>query len=130
MINNSESIIKYLLIGICLVATATGLNIILQGVAGIPMQGLMTQASVDNELRFMAVFWVAFGLYCFSISKNVHEHKKPIGYIALVFFCSGLARLLSYVSAGEPIPLFMGAMALELVLPLVILGLMRVPSRN
>ena len=121
----AESVIRCLLIGICMVATGTGLNIILQGVSGIPESGLISQASVDNELRFMTVFWIAFGVYCYSISKNVNENRTNILYVAIIFFCSGLARLLSYVSVGEPIGLFVGAMALELCLPVVIFGLVK-----
>jgi len=115
-----DVILRYLLIGIFLVATATGLNVIFQGIAGIPESGLITQASVDNELRFMAVFWVAFGVYCLMLSRNVYENKKNIVFVAVVFLCSGVARLLSFVTVGQPIELFIGAMAVELVLPVVL----------
>jgi len=117
--------LRYLLIGIFLVASATGLNVIFQGVSGIPESGLIAQASVDNELRFMTVFWVAFGVYCLMLSRNVSENKKNIAYIAVVFFCSGLARLLSYVMVGQPIDLFIGAMGVELVLPIVFFMLLK-----
>ena len=118
-----DVILRYLLIGIFLVATATGLNVIFQGIAGIPESGLITQASVDNELRFMAVFWVAFGVYCLMLSRNVYENKNNIVFVAVVFLCSGVARLLSFVTVGQPIELFIGAMAVELVLPVVLFGL-------
>ena len=118
-----DVILRYLLIGIFLVATATGLNVIFQGIAGIPESGLITQASVDNELRFMAVFWVAFGVYCLMLSRNIYENKKNIVFVAVVFLCSGVARLLSFVTVGQPIELFIGAMAVELVLPVVLFAL-------
>lgn len=127
---SAEKIVRLLLIGIFIVASATGFNVILQGVSGIPEDGLISQASVDNELRFMAVFWVAFGVYCFTLSKNVLDNKRSILYIAIVFLCSGLARLLSYLTVGEPIGLFVGAMALELSLPLLIFGLLKLMSGN
>ena len=118
-----DVILRYLLIGIFLVATATGLNVIFQGIAGIPESGLITQASVDNELRFMAVFWVAFGVYCLMLSRNIYENKKNIVFVAVVFLCSGVARLLSFVTVGQPIELFIGAMVVELVLPVVLFAL-------
>jgi len=118
-----DVILRYLLIGIFLVATATGLNVIFQGIAGIPESGLISQASVDNELRFMAVFWVAFGVYCLMLSRNIYENKKNIVFVAVVFLCSGVARLLSFVTVGQPIELFIGAMAVELVLPVVLFAL-------
>lgn len=130
MNNTAEVILRYILVGICLVAVATGANVILQGISGIPESGLISQASVDNELRFMTVFWVAFGVYCFSLSKNVSKNRKGIFYIALIFFCSGLARLLSCLLVGKPIPLFVGAMALELVLPLVIVVLLKISDAS
>jgi hypothetical protein len=125
MNNRSETILKYLLIGISVVAVATGANIIVQGISGIPETGLIVQASVDNELRFMSVFWLAFGLFCFAISKNVVENQKSISYIALTFLCGGIARLLSLVFIGQPIGLFIGVMILELVLPFFIFALLK-----
>ena len=127
---NAESMIRFLLIGICLVATITGLNIIVLGIGGIPNPDLLVQASVDNELRFMSVFWVAFGIYCFGLSRNVSENLRSVVNVAIIFFCSGLARLLSFILVGEPITLFIGVMILEFVLPMVLWVLVWMANRN
>ena len=118
-----ESILKIILIMIFAVAVATGLNLLLRGVAGIPEFQGQVNASIVNELRFLSIFWIAFGFFCLSISKSLDGNRKYIPYIALIFFVSGIGRLISWISVGEPITLFMGVMVLELTLPILILGL-------
>jgi len=118
-----ESALKIILIMIFIVALATGLNLFIRGIGGIPdFQGPIN-ASIDNELRFLSIFWIAFGCFCFSVSKGMRGNRKYIPYIALIFFLSGVGRLISWLNVGEPIPLFIAVMSLELLLPMLILGL-------
>ncbi len=122
---NANSSLKLLMYLIGVVAVITGANIVIQGVSGIPDSGLIVQASVDNELRFMAVFWVAFGCFAALQAKAPCENIQNIRLIAGTFFVSGLARLLSLIQVGQPIPLFIGVMLLELLLPFVIFALVK-----
>jgi len=121
--SRGESILKVILIMIFIVALATGINLFVRGVGGIPDFQGQINASIDNELRFLSIFWVAFGCFCLSVSKGMRENRKYIPYIALIFFLSGVGRLISWLNVGEPIPLFIGVMALELLLPILIFGL-------
>jgi len=125
-----ESILKIILIMIFIVALVTGLNLFIRGVGGIPGFQGQINASIDNELRFLSIFWVAFGYFCFSVSKGIRENRKYIPFIALIFFLSGVGRLFSLFSVGEPVPLFIAVMALELLLPILIFGLYFKIKRN
>ncbi len=71
-------------------------------------------ASIDNELRFFSVFWVGFGFFCFSVARAIEKNRHFIPYIALLFFLSGIGRLVSLIFVGKPINLFVGVMFLEL----------------
>ncbi len=45
---------------------ATGLNVLIGGAPAIPGAVPGTEATVDNELRFFSVFWLAYGGFCFG----------------------------------------------------------------
>ena len=123
-LSGSHKALRFLLLGIFAFTFVTGLNIALFGIAGIPQDGLIVQASVDNELRFMSIFWVAFGFYALGLSKNIKDNHKAIYGVAFILFLSGIARLLSVFQSGLPIPLFVGAMILEFIIPFIMITLL------
>ena len=115
-----ESILKYILYAISLVALVTGLNVLIGGAAAIPGSSGAVEASVDNELRFFSVFWIAYGAFCFWVARNLQEQKNFIPLIATVFFLSGIGRLISILLIGLPSSILIPPMILELVMPIVI----------
>ena len=114
-----ESILKYILYAISLVALVTGLNVLIGGAAAIPGSSGAVEASVDNELRFFSVFWIAYGAFCFWVARNIQEQKNFIPLIATVFFLSGIGRLISILLIGLPSTILIPPMILELVMPIV-----------
>ena len=114
-----ESILKYILYAISLVALITGLNVLIGGAAAIPGSSGAVEATVDNELRFFSVFWIAYGAFCFWVARNIKEQRFFIPLIAAVFFLSGLGRLISILLIGPPSSILIPPMILELVLPIV-----------
>ena len=114
-----ESILKYILYAISLVALVTGLNVLIGGAAAIPGSSGAVEASVDNELRFFSVFWIAYGAFCFWVARNIQEQKNFIPLIATVFFLSGIGRLISILLIGLPSSILIPPMILELVMPIV-----------
>ena len=114
-----ESILKYILYAISLVALVTGLNVLIGGAAAIPGSSGAVEASVDNELRFFSVFWIAYGAFCFWVARNLQEQKNFIPLIATVFFLSGIGRLISILLIGLPSSILIPPMILELVMPIV-----------
>jgi hypothetical protein len=114
-----ESILKYILYAISLVALVSGLNILIGGAAAIPGSSGAVEATVDNELRFFSVFWIAYGAFCFWVARNIQEQKMFIPLIAAVFFLGGIGRLISILLMGLPSSILIPPMILELVMPIV-----------
>jgi Na+-transporting NADH:ubiquinone oxidoreductase subunit NqrB len=113
-----ESILKYILYTISLVALITGLSVLVGGAAAISGSSGAVEATVDNELRFFSVYWIAYGAFCFWVAKNLQEQKFFIPLIALVFFVSGIGRLISILLIGPPSNILILVMVLELVMPI------------
>lgn len=77
--------------------------------------------TVDNELRFFAVFWIAFGVVAIRVAPRVDTETQLVRALALTLFVGGLARAISWLAAGEPHPLFVSLMFLEVLgAPLVV----------
>lgn len=125
-----DSIIKYTLYVIFLVSFITGANILFGGSIAVPGATITAQVQIDNELRFFAMFWMAYGVFCFWVAKNLVERHHFIPFIALVFFLGGVGRLLSVLMAGNPGEFLLGAMALEFILPMVIYGVYKKQSNT
>ena len=117
---NIQAIIKFMLYTIAGVALLTGLNVVIDGAAAIPGATTAIEASVDNELRFFAVFWLAYGSFSFWVARNIEERQQFIIFIALTFLLAGLARLCSILLVGNPGNILLGAMIIELILPIAI----------
>ena len=101
------------------VAVGAGLYALLTGVAGMPGE-ISADASVDSELRFFAVFYVAFGAVAIWIAPRIEAETRLVRVWALTLFVAGLARGVSWLDVGRPDDLFVGLMIAELVIPPVI----------
>jgi hypothetical protein len=115
-----ESFLKYSLLAIAVVALFTSMNVLIGGASAIPGVAGSVEATVDNELRFFSVFWLAFGGFCFWVAMNIREQFKFIPFISLVFFVGGVGRLCSLLLVGQPENMLFLAMILEFILPPVI----------
>ena len=125
-----ESTLKYILYAMALVAAITGLNVLFGGASAIPGSSGGVEATVDNELRFFSVFWLAYGGFCYWVARHIQAQYRFIPFIALAFFVGGLGRLISMVSVGTPATVLIPAMILELVLPLIIYAIYRKRCRE
>jgi hypothetical protein len=115
-----ESTLKYLLYAMAIVALVTGLNVVIGGAAFVPGASGPVEATVDNELRFFAMFWIAYGGFCGWVAKNIATQYSFIPFIAVVFFMGGIGRLISTLLVGKPADILVPAMVLELILPVFI----------
>ena len=118
-----ESTLKYILYLMALIVAITGLNVLFGGASAIPGSTGGAEATVDNELRFFSVFWLAYGVFCFWVARNIQAQYRFIPPIALAFFIGGLGRLVSLLSVGLPASILIPAMILEFVIPIVIYGI-------
>ena len=73
--------------------------------------------SMDSELRFYAPFWGAYGLLLLKTSRDARGWAGRLPVLAAVFFAGGVGRALSWVTLGPPHPVFIVLMAIELMLP-------------
>lgn len=120
-----ESTLKYVLYAMALVALVTGANVLIGGASAIPGATGGAEATIDNELRFFSVFWIAFGGFCIWVAKNLQAQYFFVPFIALVFFLGGVGRLISTLLIGPPASILLPAMVLEFVIPIAIFVIYR-----
>ena len=71
-------------------------------------------ASVDNQLRFYAIWFTAPFFLCIWIARNL-DRALPVAMILFgVMFLGGLARVFSITQLGMPDPSMVVAMTVEL----------------
>lgn len=86
--------------------------------------------SMDSELRFYAALWGAYGLILIMTAGDLTRQMKRVPWLAAVFFVGGVGRVVSFLQLGAPHPFFVLLMAIELLLPVVILALWFNVSRH
>jgi len=101
------------------VPVVTGLMAVTGGPAGM-LDGQSTTPTVDNEVRFLGVYWLAFGVFVLWLVPRVDRLSGAFHAMLAVTFASGCARLLSVLLHGRPHPVIAAAMVVELVLPPVL----------
>ena len=80
----------------------------------------------DSELRFYSVFFVTYGVILFQTARDLARHGSRLPLLLGLFFLGGIARLLSYLTIGQPHALFMLLMIIELAMPPILYGLWRI----
>ncbi len=80
----------------------------------------------DSELRFYSIFFVAYGVILFQTARELKRHGHRLPLLLGLFFLGGIARLLSYLTVGQPHALFMLLMIIELTMPPILYGLWRI----
>ena len=99
--------------GVC---CAIALAHIAIGPASIP-GSVPVNATMDSEDRFYATLFLGFGAALIWCSRDLRARSGLFGALLLVFFAGGLARIVSAVAMGLPVPLFVFLGGVELVLP-------------
>ena len=80
-------------------------------------------AVMDNELRFYAPLFGGFGLLALLAARDFSRYGSFTPWLAAVFFAGGVGRSISLFAVGSPHPFFLALMAIELILPLILVGL-------
>ncbi len=113
---------------LALIPIVTGLASVLFG-SVIVRGGGASNASVESELRFYAVFYVGFGLYLWSIAPRIAERGRELRWAAGLLFCGGLARAVGVLVDGWPEADYVVLMGIELTLPVVLVLWQRKEAR-
>lgn len=108
--------LQALLTAIGVVAVAAGLFAVVTGIGGMPGDH-PASPSVDSELRFFAVFWMAYGVVAIRVAPRAHLQTTAVRGLALALFVAGIARAISWLDVGRPDSLYLVLLALELGLP-------------
>ena len=98
------------------VCVAIGLVHIAFGPTAIP-GSVPVNATMDSEDRFYATLFVGFGVAIVWASSNLAARSGAFLSLLAVFFCGGVARIVSAIAVGPPSPLFVFLGSLELILP-------------
>lgn len=113
---NAERSLRAFFTVLGLVALVAGAYGAVTGIGGMAGDAAGT-ASVDSELRFLAVSWAAYGAACLWAAPRVAGHPGLIRALLIVLFAAGLARIVSWADAGRPAEVYIVLMALELLCP-------------
>ena len=104
---------------LAIVPVTTGLMTVLLGSSIIP-DGETTAPSVESELRFYGAFWVGFGLYLWTLAPDVRRRPAELRVAMAVLVLGAVGRALALADVGRPHGWFLFLMALEVLIPLVL----------
>jgi hypothetical protein len=107
------------IVAFAVVAVVTGTLTVFFGSAIIP-DGGSTTASVESELRFYAAWYLGAGLFLASLVPRIERRRLELRVVCLLFVLGGVGRIVGIADAGWPHPIFIGLLALELLLPPVL----------
>ncbi len=118
----SRQLLRVLITLIGITATVTGLFVVLTGSSG-QVDGSQAPPSVESELRFFAVFWIAYGVAALRTAPRADQETVAVRALALILFGGGIARSIAWIADGRPHALFIVLLCLELLLPALMLVL-------
>jgi hypothetical protein len=109
----------------------SGLAGMVAGPSTLPGDNSRLEPSADSEYRFASTFWFAAAPVIWSTVPHIDKQGPRLRAVCSVVFLGGLARLMSWRRTGRPHPLFVGAIALELIgMPLLVAWQANVDRRS
>lgn len=99
-----------------MVCVGIALAHILIGPAAIP-GAIPVNPTMDSEDRFYATLFLGFGVAHVWAARHLRERRHVVLALQGVFFAGGVARIVSWVSVGPPVALFVFLGSLELLIP-------------
>ena len=115
-------------------ATAIAVHDIARGLSRVPADGERPAgrdgASVDSELRFGSAWYAVAGLLMFRAGGAPEEQGPVVRIVSAGWLLAAVGRMLSIKARGRPHPIFLVLMALEIVIPGVLLPWQRAVERS
>jgi hypothetical protein len=103
------------------VATAAGLHTAVAGARSIAGEG-QASATIESELRFYGAIYAAYGVTVLRVARRADEDPDGVRAVAGALFAAGLARAAAWRAVGRPHPFQRLLLAIELVLPPVLVA--------
>jgi Domain of unknown function (DUF4345) len=83
---------------------------------------VVQNSTLDSQNRFYGVAFMLYGVLLYLSSTNIIRYAPVLRCVAGICFAAGLARFISMGVVGMPPPLILVLLAVELLVPVVILG--------
>lgn len=77
-------------------------------------------ATIDSQFRFQSAIYFGLAMLIWWVIPRIDTQTAIFRIVVATVFLGGLARLLSYLTVGDPGPVPFGAMILELAIPLLL----------
>ncbi|MEM8796144.1 MAG: DUF4345 domain-containing protein [Pseudomonadota bacterium] len=77
--------------------------------------------TLNSQFRFQSGIYFGLAMHIWWLIPRIHQETGLFRITVFVVFLGGLGRLLSYISIGPPGPVAIGAMILELTIPVLII---------
>lgn len=97
------------------VPLASGLAGMVLGASALPGDDSRVAASLDSEYRFASAFWAACAPALWWSLPRVEREAPLLRAVCGTVALGGVGRLLAWRASGRPHPVFVAALALELV---------------
>ena len=81
----------------------------------------MGTPNVDGEIRSLAPFLIGYGVLVYLAAKHLRTHIYYVPHLMIVFFASGIGRMISFMTQDDPHPFFVLLLGVELGTPVIIL---------
>ncbi len=81
----------------------------------------MDTPNVDGQIRSLAPFLIGYGVLVYLAAKHLRTHIYYVPHLMIVFFASGIGRMISFMTQDDPHRLFLLVLGAELGTPVIIL---------
>ncbi|MEK6204626.1 MAG: DUF4345 domain-containing protein [Amylibacter sp.] len=81
----------------------------------------MDTPNVDGQIRSLAPFLIGYGVLVYLAAKHLRTHIYYVPHLMIVFFASGIGRMISFMTQDDPHRFFLLVLGNELGTPVIIL---------
>lgn len=112
---------------LCAIPLLTGLLDLVLGASALSAVAAKLSAealgdpNLNTQIRFFGAIWLGFGVLLWRVSNDLIAQASTFRVMCGILIVSGLGRLISLFQFGMPVPPFMAALVVELVLVPVLL---------
>ena len=88
--------------------------------AGRISGGAAVTAELDSQFRYLSGWYFSLAMLCWWIAPRIERETTVFRIVCAAVFLGGIGRLVSLSAVGQPPAMMLGALALELGVPLLV----------